>query len=454
MLRPILLLEINEVPWRLIDRFTSSLPPVGEFFVSSRTLTNVAIDSGHLSPWVTWPTFHRGMSKEEHGIKNLGQDPSTFRGTPIWQEFVARGHSIGVFGSLQSWPPIDPGPQGFYIPDTFAHDASCVPKAMEPLQSFNLQQTASNGRVVNRNSLWSKESLKLLTRLPRLGISAGTMAQIAAQLVSELADKTRASRRPVFQAILMWDAFRKLFDPLHPPAFATFFTNHVAGVMHRYWHNVFPEDFGGRYAGHPAPYLTTMELALRVTSRILADSMEFCRRNPDLLLVFASSMGQAAIDRSDDHEGIGLELAEFDKLADRLGLDRRCYKQLLAMVPQFAIQIEDQSTRKRTIQAVRSCITVSGKKLFRVEEIGPSLSISIGLPKRSDIEQGYFICGEMRCGWADAGIQVHYVEPGTGYHVKDGAMAIYGRGIQPDSGREPLPTNLAKGLLMDLAGLA
>ena len=47
----------------------------------------------------------------------------------------------------------------------------------------------------------------------------------------------------MFQTLLFWDVFRKHYNPLVPPGYASFFTNHIAGVMHRYWKDVFPEDF-------------------------------------------------------------------------------------------------------------------------------------------------------------------------------------------------------------------
>ena len=366
MTHPILLLEINEVPWRLVDRFSrKGYRAIDCFFANSHTFTNVAVDTGELSPWVTWPTFHRGMTKEGHGIKHLGQAPSTFKGTPIWEEFRKQGYSIGIFGSLQSWPPIEPGKGGFYIPDTFAHDPSCIPSSLEPLQRFNLRQTATNKRVVEPSSILSKETLRLIRAVSF--VRPQTVAGVAWQLISERGNKIRTSRRPVFQAILMWDAFRKLFDCTNPPAFSTFFTNHVAGVMHRYWHNLFPEDFGAKYAGRPIPYVSTMEFAMKVFDRILDDAMDYCARNPNLIVVVATSMGQSAIDR-EYHEGVQLVLKDFGKLADCLQIDRQSYRELLAMAPQTAVEIENAEIRKGAIQTLASCKTVSGTGLFKVEE--------------------------------------------------------------------------------------
>ena len=315
MTRPLLLLEINEVPWRVVRR------SVHRWFALSRSRTVFQEfahlyrrrgQTGELSPWITWPTFHRGMTKEKHGIENLGQDPATFKGTPIWKEFRDRGYSIGVFGSLQSWPPIAPGEGGFYLPDTFAHDSSCIPEALEPLQRFNLRQTASNNRVINRGATLSRDTISLIKQLPMLGMRASTLISVAGQVIGERFDKTRVSCRPIFQGILFWDVFRKLFDCKHPPAFSTFFTNHVAGVMHRYWRDVFPEDLQNAPARLNGRYLGTMEFAIKVVDRMLSDAMEYCKNNPDLIVVFASSMGQGAIHRR-KHEGIETVLADSSK---------------------------------------------------------------------------------------------------------------------------------------------
>ena len=47
-----------------------------------------------LDPWLIWPTVHRGMNYKKHNIKNLGQDPNTFKGNPIWKEYRQKGFNI------------------------------------------------------------------------------------------------------------------------------------------------------------------------------------------------------------------------------------------------------------------------------------------------------------------------------------------------------------------------
>ena len=229
----------------------SDLPNLNRFFERSQTYTTRSTDEGELSPWRTWPSFHRGMANTEHGVEFLGQDPATFKGTPIWEEYCKRGYSIGIGGSFQSWPAKDPGPGGFYIPDPFSKDEKCFPSWVEPFQKFNLQQIRANGRIINENSIYSTQSLKLALTLPRLGIRPSTLAAVALQLVQERFDRNYLARRPIFQSMLFWDVFHKLFEPARPPAFTTFFTNHRAGVMHRYWDHIFPEDFGPKESPRP-----------------------------------------------------------------------------------------------------------------------------------------------------------------------------------------------------------
>lgn len=457
---PVLLLEMNEIPWRMVDLYRGDrrYPHIARFFSGSRNITTVTVDEGELSPWVTWPSFHRGLGSREHGVKNLGQDPRTFSGVPIWEEFRKRGQSIGVCGSMQSWPPKDPGPGGFYIPDTFAHDEQCVPRFVEPFQRFNLDQVRRNGRVIGKSAGFGSNMSRLLLSLPRLGIRPGTLWAIAAQLIGERMNPARRARRPIFQSILLWDIFRKVYDPRNPPAFATFFSNHVAGVMHRYWHHVFPGDFGSRYRDEKPVHRSTMDFAMALVDRILGVALKMAAANPRLSVVFASSMGQAAV-LWENHEGIEASVPDVGALMTACGVPAASYKPLLAMVPQVAVEIPSAGARADLKSVLESAATVSGKGMFRVEEIGDSLSITIRTPSRADAQAGRFLlrrspaAAPESLGWEAAGIRMNEVEAGTAYHIPEGVMAVYREGGIADDGRGEMKASEAKDFLMRLAGL-
>ena len=118
----LLLLEINEISQETLDyalKFPKRYPNISKLIKKAyrlETLASDRLEKRLLEPWQTWPTFHRGCLPSEHGISVLGQDIKTYRGKTIWEEVLDKNKSIGIFGSLQSWPPVYPGKKGFYIP--------------------------------------------------------------------------------------------------------------------------------------------------------------------------------------------------------------------------------------------------------------------------------------------------------------------------------------------------
>ncbi len=452
-IRPILLLEINEVPWRLLDwaRENFDLPNLEAFSQKAATYTTVSSDLGELSPWVTWPSFHRGMNNKAHGIKNLGQDVTTFRGVPIWDEYLSRGLSVGLCGSLQSWPPKPPGKGGFYVPDTFAHDDRCEPSWVEPLQRFNLAQVRINGRQVSSKIALS--NLELIPSMVKARMSPHFFLQVAKQLASERIDPVRLARRPTFQAMLYWEVFEQLFDAKQPPAFSTFFTNHIAGLMHRYWNNIFPEDFPEQPKSAPRPHVRTFEFAFRVLDRILQQALRYQQQFPNLALVFASSMGQAAVHR--EHNGHEVVIGDVMKLLQALGLPTEDCRPLLAMVPQVALAIESATVRTRAVETLRQCKAVDGSKIFEVDVQGSTVTITALMLKRQALEAGHFFLDSQKTlRFEAAHIEVLKTEAGTGYHIPEGPLAVVANGIAPNDLRTEMPAVDAKAFLMQLGGLS
>jgi hypothetical protein len=425
---PILLLEINEVPWRLLDHYADrpAFRNIHRFLEGSHQFTSRAVDSGELSPWVTWPTLHRGMNNEQHGIKNLGQDPSSFRGKAIWEEIREAGGSIGICGSMQSWPAKEPGQGGFYIPDTFAHDERCYPPYLNAVQAFNLAQVRKNARVVNGSMPRALEILTLGSTLARSGIRLRTGARIAAHLAHELVDKSVNVKRPVFQTVLFWDVFRKHFNALTPPQFSTFFTNHIAGVMHRYWKDVFPEDFPQQPTGDHESREWLMRFALGVLDNMLADVLQWTADNPELVVVFASSMGQAAVHR-EYHEGTELVVEDLALLMSRAGAAKDDYRPLLAMAPQVAVEIRDADKATKVRTTLEGAYCGERKHFISVEAIGRSLSITVSTPPLRDMASADFVIDGKRMQWSEAGIRKQEIEPGSAYHIPEGSLAVYCR---------------------------
>jgi hypothetical protein len=105
-MQKILLFEINEVPFRVIDYYCDMRPTstLARILSRSRQYETVIEDSLALDPWISWPTMHRGVPDNKHQILHLGQvlDEVDAQYPPIWRLLKQAGVSVGVFGSLHS----------------------------------------------------------------------------------------------------------------------------------------------------------------------------------------------------------------------------------------------------------------------------------------------------------------------------------------------------------------
>ena len=66
--------ELNEVPKKLFEFYAEAFPNSAFGVLSSKStlFETLTADVGSLSPWVTWPTMHRGVSNVQHEISDLG----------------------------------------------------------------------------------------------------------------------------------------------------------------------------------------------------------------------------------------------------------------------------------------------------------------------------------------------------------------------------------------------
>ena len=133
-IKKLILYELNEVPSRVLEKFVSNNPDSSfSFLIKNGFLKETfTLDEGELHPWSTWPTVHRGVNNNVHQIKFLNQNLAyAKKWPPIWEELIKNKISIGIFGSLQSYPPIKNNLVKFYLPDTFSPSCKAIPKQIE-----------------------------------------------------------------------------------------------------------------------------------------------------------------------------------------------------------------------------------------------------------------------------------------------------------------------------------
>ena len=439
MSRRVILYELNEVPWYIIDYYTERRPAsaLSTLLSSATSLTTLCEDPEPLQPWRTWPDFHNSAYTPEHQSYDLGQDPASFRGIPMWRAAEEADKVIGLFGPFQSWPAREPSSGGFYVPDTFARSSETVPAELGRFQAFNLAMTQDN-TFNPEGQLSPLELLRVGTDLVRLGLTARSASAIAWHLVSELRDSRAKASRSVMQALPSFDLYWKLHRD-YAPDLSIFFTNHVAGMMHRYWGDGVPEyESSSQYRADPV-FATFLVKAMDVFDHQLARILTWMRHRPDVLLIVASSMGQFAIDKEDVDETYVLDKP--DALMTKLGTSQAQVGS--AMYPRTSFLFESQAEAQAAVQGVESVVTDGGPLFGEVRVVGRTLSFAIdqqswGRPRTHAVT--YRMVGEdrERDGHIhEIGVSIRRRMGGgnTAYHVPEGIFIAHGTGIKADKSR-------------------
>lgn len=420
-LRGLFIYELNEVPERVFRTFISRYPKsaLARLYRRGSLVKTITKDEGELHPWSTWPTFYRGVDNRTHKIRFINQDltRANMLFPPVWEEIVKRGYKVGIFGSLQSYPAKKAKGYSFYLPDTFAPDSDAHPQDLKSFQSFNLRFAGKNKAVASRVSLRDvREFIRLLV---------GGFFQLRSSLLTlrhvclELTSSKWKSRRSFVQAELGFGLYMKYLRRCNPE-FSTFFTNHVAGSMHRYWRDLYPEDFRGeRYEVDKFKEMTIMEgmlLADKQIGKLLcyADSV-------GAVVWIASSMGQSAIHRD---EYIGeLIICDWKRMIGALGLDADRIEFAPAMQPDICLKTDETSYISVVRKRVSSMVDFDGDRILKevYEPVESSINLSINRSHCAIVHGQVVVSGERKT-LEEIGMKVIKRDSGTGYHIPEGII--------------------------------
>ncbi|MET0863336.1 MAG: hypothetical protein ABWZ98_03280 [Nakamurella sp.] len=429
MSRRIVLFELNEVPWRIVDEFIADHPhsTLARILPRSRTYTSVAADRGHLSPWTTWPTLHRGVNDEQHMIASFGQDRHDVDESypPVWQLLHNAGVSVGICGSLHSYPaPDDIETYSFYLPDTFASEPTAFPAELAAFQEFNLTMVRASSRNVD-TAIPRKAALEFLRHTPKIGIRPSTFAALAKQLAAERRKPWLSTRRRSFQSVFAFDLFRKQLETTRP-AFSTFFTNHVASAMHRYWAAGHPGDYDQLNLSDDwmGKYRDEVPWAMGHADEMIGRLATFVESNPDYELWIASSMGQGPTFAQPLETQ--LYLADLPKFMSAVGaVPAGSWTQRPAMLPQCNVQVD--ANYADGFDLALNQITVAGQQLKFRRGDGGFFSMEWGQPNLHGSADAVLVRGApivpesigLTC------VEIEERSDTTAYHVPQGIFSIY-----------------------------
>lgn len=424
----VIFFELNEVPYKIIHHFCKLYPEsnLAKLVAGGRKYETYAEDTGHLSPWVTWPTVHRGITNEQHFISDFGQDlhEQDEQYPAIWNILAKQGVKVGLFGSLHTYPlPENVENFSFYVPDTFAAGSECFPKKLEAFQNFNLSMARENSRVVN-SKVPAKEAIKFLLKLPDLGFRFKTATDLAAQMVDERINKWKVVRRRTYQSVIGFDIF---FNELvtKKPDFTTFFTNHVASSQHRYWAAAFPEEYDSLEFGREwiETYNGEIVYTMKKADEMIGRLVKFIETNPEYSLWVLSSMGQEAVEAKEIYTN--LFITNGKKFMENFNLGLGSFELKPSMMPQFNVHIHVDK-RKEFEEKVATLRIDDTKINYRIKGEG-LYCLDVGLNNVDENNVKIELMGEV-IPLHFSGLEIVKIQDrcgATAYHIPQGMLLIY-----------------------------
>ena len=427
-MRKIILFELNEVPFRVIDYFRRMRPDsmLARLMPSLHLHETWSEDVSGLTPWKTWPTVHRGVIDERHLLHDFGQDLTEVDQAypPVWKILTRNGVTSGIFGSLHSYPmPASLENYTFYFPDTFAAGSECFPELLSTFQAFNLEMSRESARNVTRRIPW-KSALKVIGRSSALGLKSGTWGDVGKHVASELTSNWKATRRRTYQVVLAFDIFMKQLERTKP-AFATFFSNHVASSMHRYWAACFPDDydqfdFTDEWV---ATYANEIDFTMLKFDGMLKALVEFIDRNPEYVLWIASSMGQeATLAKPVETQ---LHMTDPARFMAQCGLRTTDWTKRPAMVPEYNFVVK--GARAESFRDKLKSIVIDGSGVDWRHSAGDFFSISLGHENLHEKQQ-FVLLDAREVSLETLGLENVRIDDksnSNAYHIPTGSLLIH-----------------------------
>jgi hypothetical protein len=309
------------------------------------------------------------------------------------------------------------------MPDTFASASDAHPKSLEAFQRFNLSMSRASMRNVS-SGIDISGAAKLVPHLRTLGFTPSTALGIGSQLLLERRNPPMKTRRRSYQSVLGFDIFFRQLKTQQPD-FCTFFTNHVAAAMHRYWAAAFPHDYEhfGLEDAWVSAYRDEIDFAMGQTDRMLAKLTGFVERHPEFQLMIVTSMGQAAL--SAEPVTSCVAITDMRRFLSHFGLDEGDYEDRPAMAPIFNVVVPQPEKRER-LRGALAQLSIDGHA-FGKELYDGFFEFAFGALQNYQGPQAVALNGR-RLSFSDMGLGNMPHEDGvylTADHIPQGAFVIY-----------------------------
>jgi hypothetical protein len=257
------------------------------------------------------------------------------------------------------------------------------------------------------------------------------------------------------QALVAFDMFQDALKHSRPE-FCTFFTNHVAGMMYRYWKYSFPEDFAYEITTTEDKFhAESIAFAMDIANAQIGVLMQYVDSRNGRLLV-ATSMGQEAIERG---EYLGeWRITNVPQFLRAIAWTQPV-RDLLAMQPDFNFALNSEADAEHFLVATAALVDANGQSIWkRAQRMGATVNLGLA-PSSVALESGTAFLttandAKKRLGIAELGIEFLKRDPVTGYHQPRGALLLYGNGIAANDARTEVDSTAVRPAILQMMGVA
>jgi hypothetical protein len=212
----------------------------------------------------------------------------------------------------------------------------------------------------------------------------------------------------------------------HKPQMATFFTNHVASSMHRYWPAKYPHDYVSMK--HDSEWIRTyggeIDFTMSEADLQIGRLMKFVERNPGYGLMIGSSMGQAAVDGQSIVK-TQLQVRDLPLLMRALGVPDGAWSKKRSMIPQYVVGVSAEAVAD--FRARFASLTINGEPVPLTDLGNGVFQFSIGQSNLDDASTDIRLGGAQSTPSA-VGMTNVRIDDESGayaYHIPQGILVVY-----------------------------
>ena len=245
-------------------------------------------------------------------------------------------------------------------------------------------------------------------------------------MADERINPLRRVRRRTSQVQVAFDLWLKQLTKTLP-AYSSFFTNHVASTMHRYWPATFPEDYISQKALSDewnSCFANEVDYTMGEADRQISALMAFADRRPEYAVLVLTSMGQAAVD-DDEVVRTQLYIADMPKFMARMGIAASQWSPKRAMLPRYVAKIDDAVAS--VFRKKLGSLTINGCPIETTEHAANHFMMKLGQINVDEASLEVCLEGSL-VDWKDLGLVIENIEDETGsyaLHIPEGLMLIY-----------------------------